>query len=183
MLGEVGRVRIEDVVSNTLVFSWLDRVLRKQLTGRYSNSIQPERCVRAIEIRRHLVVLEEASRIGQAEPPICHTPVYKKDSREDRFSECCKVAWRDKCEVRVRGNRILDTLPSQLACGGEVVVSTPVAIAEGGELYGTCQLFPLLQKWNAHFLKERFVEAVIVPEICVGCTTKKAWLVSSISMK
>jgi hypothetical protein len=46
---------------------------------------------------------------------------------------------------------IVDTLPSKLACNGEIVVSTPETIAVVDELYTMYQLFSSLKSTHVKF--------------------------------
>jgi hypothetical protein len=89
---------------------------------------------RSVEALRHAHVLEEVACDIEVELTVVLASIYEEMERKHRFSVCSEESGRDKREVGVRGDGVLDTVEPVLPSDGEIVLSATEPVTKVDEL-------------------------------------------------
>ena len=113
--------------------------------GRYgaADVIEINGSVGTEESLRHGTVLEKSTCDGQVELTIRNASIYKEEEWKYAFGVCGEITRCDERKFGIGGDGILDPLKSEFSCNRSVVVTSPKANAEIGELYERIRQFLL----------------------------------------
>jgi len=122
-------------------------VLGGEKADTISDDINGNGCVGPKEPIWETAVLEESSCNVHVELPAIIATVDKECEGKDRLGVCGEDSGRSEAELGIGGDGILDSLEPEFCGHREVVKTGTKLVTEGGEL-----------------VKERLIEAVVVPE-------------------
>jgi len=168
-LREIGGVWVGSVaIECAIVGAWGNGVLREDIINTASNNVNGNGCVGPEEPVWETAILEESPCNVHVELPARITPVYEERKGKDGFGICGEISGRDEAELGVGGDRILDSLVAELCGHREVVETGTELVTEGGELKEKRMSICLWDGDVTNLVKERLIEAVVVPEKEIG---------------